>query len=161
MNNKNQKAATGCACGGGCGYGRRAPRRKETDLERQLRMRREAHEAGPPQPFRTNRYPASKDPYVEHLRYGLAKGLISASMLTQIGLDAMRFLPERPRFVSTAQGLVIAGTRTDAAPTSPKPYACKSDVIASIAYGLKYGVLTYDTVAAMGLDPYAIRTCLP
>lgn len=126
-----------------------------------MRLRREARDAGPPQPFRKNRYPASKDPYAEHLRYGLAKGYLSAVMLAQIGLDAMYYLPPAPQFVRTDKGLMISGTNTAFPPESQKPYKCKSDVIASLAYALKYGIFKDDLVAAIGLDPAAIRSCLP
>lgn len=150
MCNKASCDCQNCGCSKGASVG--APPRT-SDLDRMMRRK--------PSPFRTRRYPMAQDPYGEHLRYGLAKGILSSSHLRQMGLDHMGYQPMAPRFVQTAEGTMIGGTNTSYPPQSAKPYNCRSEVIAALAYGLKYGLVTYDMVAAIGLDGSAIRTCLP
>src|SRR5512135_167507 len=109
-------------------------------------------------PFRTARYLPSKDLYAEHLRYGLAKGILSPSMLTMFGLDKMAYLPMTPRFVRTAEGTYIAGTNTFGPPHTMPPYKCNSEVIFALAAALKNGLISRGTVALIGLDPDHVRS---
>ena len=110
-----------------------------------------------PTPFGTWRYPASKDPYAENLRYGLATGILASSQLRQIGLDTMAFVPHEPSFVQTERGLMIVGTNTSSPPKPRWPYSPNSPVILALAYGLKHRLLTFDQVRALGLEPFYIR----
>ena len=114
-----------------------------------------------PTPYSVPRYTPSQDPYGDNLRYGMAKGHLSGMILRQIGLDPMSYVATPPHFTHTPTGTFITGTNTSFAPPVQKPYNCKSEVIAALAYGLKYGILGFDLVAAIGFDPYAVRSCFP
>jgi hypothetical protein len=164
-----------CGCGGACGrkaatgapksykeiFKNRASSFKPGVQVRGTDLERMTSGMPQPEPFRTNQYNPSQDPYGEHLRYALAKGLLSSMMLAQIGLDAMGYQPVQPAFVQTGEGTMIAGTNTSFPPRSSEPYDCRSQVIASLAFGLKYGLLNYADIARIGLNPLAIRSCLP
>lgn len=107
------------------------------------------------------RYLPSMAQYGDNIRYGMAKGYLSALILRQIGLDPMAYLAVPPHLVDTPDGNYLMGTITANAPAVAEPYSCKSEVIIALAQGLKKGILGYDLVAAIGLNPYAVRSCLP
>ena len=131
-------------------------------LKNKVRVRGEGDAApAATTPYSIPRYLPSQDPYGDNLRYGMARGHLSGMILRQIGLDPMSYVATPPHFTHTPEGTFITGTNTSIAPPVQKPYNCKSEVIAALAYGLKFGILGFDLVAAIGFDPYAVRSCFP